>query len=414
MGGIFRLVILAALAIFIFILIFQPRIGICTAEDEVWYVHDVIEPSLDRVKWFEEGQISAAPTWIAEGAWYEASMRQSLVAENNIFVSTYELVNWSLMKPYVEELYGLKFGSFNDFANSLQITPGQWLNMSWEIDTGWYGVSSETTKIRTSYDATSGNAELWTWFHITHVPEYFTSEGKLESWLTGFDLTPISIGSLKRWEFYEDWARSGIKYELNFEAPANVLSQRSGNYTCKLGVSSNYQGYVFKIQQVIDVKMPANTEIKETMPSNITVRNGDTATFVVDRGDTYPASYTIVSGPPAKSLGQVFVESATVWIVTPAGWAALGSLLVLGITGFRGRTVIKRNNTYHRLYKSMVTLFDLYSHDIPRFHEEIDGVSKSIFKMVVDDRITDDQFEKLLRRRDDLLERADKATNKKS
>ncbi len=55
----------------------------------------------------------------------------------------------------------------------------------------------------------------------------------------------------------------------------------------------------------------------------------------------------------------------------------------------------------------MVTLFDLYSQDLSRFREEIDNVSKSIFKMMVEDRITDDQFEKLLRRRDDLMQRAE-------
>ncbi len=406
-GSTFRLISLPVLILIIFILVCQPKIGMC-AEDEVWYVHDVIEPSVDRVRWFEEGTISAAPVWIADGSWYEASMRQSLVAKNDIFVSTYELVDWSLLKPHAEDLYSTKFGSFNDFADALQKTPSHWLDISWEMDTAWYGVSSESTKIRTSYNEASDEAELWTWFHITHVPEYFVSEGKLESWLTGFDLTPISIGSLESWEFYEDWSETGIKYELHFEAPANVLSQRAGNYTCKLGVSSDYQGYTFKIQQAIDVKMPTSTEVKETKPSNMTILNGDTATFVIARGDTYPAAYTIVSGPLTKSLGQAFVESASVWIVSPVGWAAIGSLLVLAITGFRGRTILKRNNTYHRLYKSMVTLFDLYSQDIPRFHEEIDSVSKSLFKMVVEDRITDDQFERLLRRRDDLLERADR------
>jgi len=335
-------------------------------------------------------------------------MRQSLVTENDIFVSTYELVDWSLLKPQVEDLYGTGFDSFNDFANTLQEDPSLWLSSSWEIDSSWYGVASETTKTKTLYDLASDQAELWTWFHITHVPEYFASEGKLESWLTGFDLTPISIGSLARWEFYEDWSGTGIKYELHFEAPSNVLSQRGGNYTCKLGVSSSYQGYTFKIQQTIDVKMPTNSEVKETSPNNMTIYNGDTATFVIARGDTYPVAYTVVSGPVAKSFGQAFVESASVWMVTPVGWAAIGSLLVLAITAFRGRTILKRNNTYRRLYKSMVTLFDLYSDDLPRFHEEIDIVSKSIFKSIVEDRITDDQFERLLRRRDDLLKRADK------
>ncbi len=385
---------------------FLPRVGKC-ADDAVWSVHDVIEPTLDRVKWFEEGTIPAAPTWIADGSWHEASMRQTLVSEGDIFVSTYEFVDWSLVRSNAEKLYGATFNSFKDFATALQNNPGKWLSMSWEIDTDWYGVAPETTKIRTSYDQASSNAELWTWFHITHVPEYFVSEGKLETWLTGFDLTPISVGSLQRWEFYEDWSQTEIKYELHFEAPANLISQSAGNYTCKLGVSADYQGYTFKIQQAIDVKMPTNTEVKAATPNNIASLNGDTATFVISRGATYPEAYTVISGPPTKSIWQAFTESAAVWMLTPVGWASTGSLLVLVLTGLRGRTILKRNNTYHRLYKSMVTLFDLYSQDLSRFREEIDNVSKSIFKMMVEDRITDDQFEKLLRRRDDLMQRAE-------
>ena len=409
----FRLVGLTTLILLIFIMV-SPKRAVCAENEAVWYVHDIVEPSVDRVKWFEEGTFSEAPVWISDGEWYEASMRQSLVASNDIFVSTYELVDWSLLKPHVEELYNTKYASFTDFANSLKNNPSRWIDMSWEVDTDWYGVQAETTRTRTSYDEPSDQAELWTWFHITHVPEYFVSEGKLESWLTGFDLTPISIGSLARWEFYEDWSETGIKYELHFEAPANLLSQRAGNYTCKLGVSSDYRGYTFKIQQTIDIKMPANTEVKEAAPKNMTVLNGDTATFIIARGDTYPAAYTIVSGSPAKSIWQTLGESAAVWMVTPFGWASMGSLIVLIITGFRGRTILKRNNTYHRMYRSMVTLFDMYSQDTPRFHEEMDSVSKSVFKMVVEDRITDDQFERLLRRRDDLLERADRQTEKKS
>ncbi len=56
----------------------------------------------------------------------------------------------------------------------------------------------------------------------------------------------------------------------------------------------------------------------------------------------------------------------------------------------------------------MVTLYDMYSKDNARFHQEMDTVSKTIFKMLVEDKVTDDQFERLLKRRDDLLERADR------
>jgi len=44
--------------------------------------------------------------------------------------------------------------------------------------------------------------------------------------------------------------------------------------------------------------------------------------------------------------------------------------------------------------------------DPSRFNQEMENISSSIFKMLVEDKITDDQFEKLLKRRDDLTERA--------
>jgi hypothetical protein len=56
----------------------------------------------------------------------------------------------------------------------------------------------------------------------------------------------------------------------------------------------------------------------------------------------------------------------------------------------------------------MVTLFELYQGDRARFIDELRVVSVSVFKMLVQDQITEDQFEKLLKLRDDLLERVSK------
>jgi hypothetical protein len=57
------------------------------------------------------------------------------------------------------------------------------------------------------------------------------------------------------------------------------------------------------------------------------------------------------------------------------------------------------------MYKSMVTVYDLYSEDIVRFHQDMERLSASVIKLLIEDKITDEQFEKLLRARDDLLER---------
>jgi enoyl reductase-like protein len=56
----------------------------------------------------------------------------------------------------------------------------------------------------------------------------------------------------------------------------------------------------------------------------------------------------------------------------------------------------------------MVTIYDMYSEDSAKFDREMDNVSRSSIKMLLNDRITDEQFEKLLKRRDDLIERLKK------
>jgi hypothetical protein len=57
------------------------------------------------------------------------------------------------------------------------------------------------------------------------------------------------------------------------------------------------------------------------------------------------------------------------------------------------------------MYNGMVAIYDLYSGDLIKFHQEMANVSNQIFKLLIEDKITDDQFEKLLVRRDDLLKR---------
>ncbi len=384
--------------------VFLVEIGYCE-EAPVWYVHDAIYPSLDSVRWFEEGSIAAPPDWIADGSWVMASMRQSLVSENDIFVSTYEKIDWAIVQPYVNDLYDADFGSFGEFDRALRDDPSLWLEMSWEIDTEWYGVTPARTKLETSFDQTTSEAELWIWFHITQIPEYVVSDKKLEAWLTGFELTPISIGSLERWEFSEDWSSTGTNYELRFEAPAYLLSQQANNFTFRIDVSSYYQGYTFDVRQIIDVNMPANTEVKEAAPYSKYSSIANVATFVIETGDVYPESYVVISGSPSKSIGQAFLEATSNWALTPTGWAAIGTVIVLSLTGIRGRTVWKRTKMYHRLYKSMVTLYELNHGDRAKFTDELQVVSVSVFKMLVQDQITEDQFENLLELRDDLLER---------
>jgi hypothetical protein len=98
-------------------LVASPPLAHCDYT-KVWYVHDVITPSMDEIKWLEEGAIAEPPAWIADGSFYQAHMRQSLVTANDIFVSTYEEFNWPLVCPIAEHYYGVNFNSFQDFENA--------------------------------------------------------------------------------------------------------------------------------------------------------------------------------------------------------------------------------------------------------------------------------------------------------
>lgn len=381
------------------------QMKILCAGEPIWYVHDVIDASLDEVKWTEEGGTTEAVAWITDGLWYAAWMRQSLVGVNDIFVETYESFNWSRIKNIVDYYYGITFNTFYEFASFIENSPSQWLDISWQIDTEWYGVHPNTTKIKYSFNETTANAEIWTWFHITRIPEYFAGEGRMENWLTGFDLTPVSTGNLKMWEFHKKWSISGVWYSLGFKALASILSQHLTNYTLTINFLPEYQGRNNNIQRVIDINMPANSDVKEATPSNMCIINGNTATFVIGKDEKYPSAFTVISGPPTKSLSQTLWEGASLWLFTPGGWATMASITVLSFTALRGRRILNRNKLYHRLYKSIVTIYDMYVGDTLKFHQEMDKLSRSIFTMLVQDRITEEQFEKLLQRRDDLIKR---------
>jgi hypothetical protein len=389
-------------------MLFCPAKIVQASEENIWYVHDIINPSLGFVHWSEEGATRETPPWISDRSWIRASMSQSLVGSNDIFVNIYEQFNWALVRPIAEAYYGTTFTSFSMFENVVAENPGPWLRMSWQIDTHWYGVPLDTTKVVVSYDDSTQVAEMWTWLHITRVPEYLVGEGNLENWLTGFDLTPVSTGSLTLWEVHKDWNANGTYYNLRFEAPADLLTQHGSTYNCTIPVARSYWGNTLKIQQVIDINMPADTEAKAASPADMAVFKGNTATLLIFYGDTYPTLFSTTSGPSSKTLSQTIIDNASIALLSPGGWATIGSLLVLSYTAVRGRKIWQRKKRYHRIYNGMVTIYDLYSHDSKNLAREMEKFSKASIKMLLEDQITDEQFEKLLKRRDDLVERSTK------
>jgi len=376
-----------------------------TENDEVWHITDIINPTLDGVEWIEEGINNESYWWISDGKWYEAHSRQTLVKPDDIFVSLSETFNWTAVNANFSQPYS----SFEDFINEITHDPSWWLGYSWGIDVGWHGVPLNRTKVRAEYNKTTSRAELFIWCHITNIPEYIMGEEQLETyWLTGFDLTSISISNLEALQWYEDFTPSGKYYYIYFKAPANILSQYKDEYSLVLDVSPQYQGKGYNVDQTIHISMPSNTEVQVTSPSNMSTCSGNMATFTLHAGDRYPMSFSVKSGPPIKDVTQSFLESAGHWLSEPSTWVAFASLMVLLYTAFSGKRIWSRRKTYYRLYRSMVNIYDHYALSFAQFHQEIENLSRSITRYFVEDKITDDQFDKLLTRRDDLIERARK------
>jgi hypothetical protein len=373
------------------------------ASSQVWNITDIINPTLDNVKWIEEGNYSKPPDWITDGRWYEAHRRQSLIkSDNHIFVSLSEVFNWTAVNA------DLLYSSFDQFENDITNNPSWWLKYSWGIDVNRHGVPLNRTSLSTKFNATTSRAEIDISCRITNIPEYIIGEKRLESWLTGFDLTSISIGDLEAFEWKEDITTSGRYYYIYFKAPANLLSQYKDTYSLTLDVSPSYQGERYNVEQKIQISMPPSTEVLSTSPPDTSASSGNTVTFTIHHGDRYPTSFSVISGPPIKDPMQSLLESAGHWAFEPSTWVAFGSLMVLLYTAFHGKRIWSKRKTYYRMYRSMVNIYQRYALNFAQFYQEIENLSRSITKCFIEDKITDDQFDKLLTRRDDLIERAKK------
>jgi len=375
-----------------------------TENHHVWHILDIITPTLDSVEWIEEAIYNKSIEWISDSRWYEAHSRLTLVKSDDIFVSFSEIFNWTavnggLLHPY---------SSFDEFRNTISSNPSWWLGYSWGIDVDWHGVPLNRTKVRTEFNSTTSRAEVYIWCHITHIPEYVLGEQRLENWLTGFDLTAISVGSLEALQLYKDFTANKTYYYLYFKAPANIMSQFKDAYSLGLDVSPLYRGLRYDVEQKIQIAMPSNTEVRSASPSNMSTFSGNAVTFTIHEGDRYPTSFLVTSGSPIKDVTQSFLESAGRWLTEPSTWVAFATLTVLFYTAFSGKRIWSRRKTYYRLYKSMVNIYDRHALNFTQFYQEIENLSRSITKYFIEDKITDDQFDKLLTRRDSLIERARK------
>ena len=389
------------------------------AKGQGWEILDNIKPSSDSVEWHERG-INTKPTdWISDGRWYNAHSRQILIkSENYIFATFQETFNWIAVNSSFEQEGWHSYDSFDAFRNHIIDDPGWWLIFSWNLPPEWMGILLNKTRAEAEIDTSTSTAHVEITTYITNVPGYFLDiAGQLleigiggeklpKPLFAGYDLTSIYIGDLEAFQLQEDYNPDGSHYTIRFRAPSNLMTQYKDTYSILLDVAPQYWGQPINKHHLINISMPSNTIIQSALPSEISKSSGNTVTFSLSDNYTYPESFKVMSGPPTKDFGQVFLENLGRWLTEPEIWVAIISAIALIYAAFRGKEILKRKKTYYRLYKSMVSIFDRYSLKYSKFYQEIENLSKSITKYFIDGQISDEQFDKLFARRDDLIARA--------
>ena len=395
-----------------------------SGNSQVWEIYDIVTPTLDKIEWLEKGVHPEPPTWISDGRWREAHSRQILVKSGNYIFATFsESFNWTAVNASLGK-EGFIYSSFDDFGSHLHNDPNWWLVYSWGISGDWLGISLNKTRVVITYDSNTSITFVEISCQITNIPGYFldTASSPREIGIAreklpkplfaGFDLTTIYLGDLEILQLYEDYGPDNRHYKIHFKTPANLLSRSKETYSLSLGISPQCLGQIHNVHRSINISMPSESEVRITSPSNISTCCDNIAMFTLSEGDRYPPSIHVTSGPPVKDLTEILLENIGRWATEPEIWVALGTAIVAFYAIFQGKKMWSKQKTYYRLYKSKVNLYDHYSSDFQKFSREIENLSKSVSKYFIEGKINDDQFDKLLTRRDDLLERAKRLREK--
>jgi hypothetical protein len=374
--------------------------------DGGWQVNDTITPTLDAVEWREEGEYLKALERISDGRWFFLGCRLYLVKSEYLIATFSENFNWTLVKSDLEaeERY---YTSFDEFRDDIENDPRWWLGYSWKIDTEWFGISLDQTTVIIDYNAETSRVRIRIWCHIHHIPNFFLmsvymANRRLKPLFAGFDLSDVHIGVFEELEWYETYTQDITRYRVYYKAPAHLLSLYGTEYSFALPTRDDQ---ISTVTHEITGIMPSDTQVQSTSPVDLASHNENTAIFAVHQGQVYPNSFVVTSGPPIKEFSQIFLENITYWITDPSYWVVFGTFVAIVYGAFSGKRMWDRRKTYYRLYRSMVKTYDLYSHDDAKFFEEIAVLYNSITQCFIENKINDDQFDRLLSRRDDLIER---------
>jgi len=364
-------------------------------QDAVWEVNDTIELTVGWVEWTEQWYNPQPHQLIEDDFWFEYHTREYLINPSDLFLELYETFNWTA----VNEVF-LDFNDWNDFKEQIADDPAWWLNWSWNLNCLRYGISTNSTFIDSELDEDVAFVSVWC--HITQVAEYLIGDelGVGE----GFDFQSISLGKLETYEYISDYTLTDRSIHVHFTAPANILQEQGESYIATIHIDAFEREEPSKWTRKIIIVMPSITQVTETEATPKSIGSSinseidrNMAIFTIQQGEFLPASFTVKSMPPQKTLLE--------FLVNPEVVAVLIATIILLPSSIQGIRMIRRDRTYNRMLRLIVKLYHEYKPNPDALEKEMENLTESIFASFIENKITDEQLEKLLHRRDDFLAR---------
>ncbi len=172
---------------------------------------------------------------------------------------------------------------------------------------------------------------------------------------------------------------------------ARVLRQVGDEYTAAIDIAPQFQDTTNDEVRAVTFVMPPETEVEDVAPSTVGSFKDNVATFTISKDTKFPYYLTITSGPSEKTVTQLFVENFT----SPDRILVMAGVGTLLVSGFQGASMLRRRKAYGRTAKLIAKIYENKRRDQKALSSELITIHDSLYRMFVEDKMTDEQFEKL-------------------
>lgn len=348
-----------------------------------WQSNETVILTLGKID-LTERRLTRTQSYAHIYGWIEFHQREHFISYDEIFIGLSEKFEWEKVNSNPQ--FGLGFPSWESFAKNLTQTSSWWLEYSWDLKSSWYGIlEKETTVIMEKIGEIASVTVLC---HVRDVSKYIIGHSLGNS---VFDLYSVDLGKIEVYEYYYDSTKSGQSVYLHLKAPSTILQQVKDKHTATVSIAPQFQNTASDEERIMTFIMPPTTEVESISPSTVGSFKANIATFTISTGAKFPNSFTLVSGPPKKEITELVVETFT----SPDRILVIAGVTTLLVSSLQGFSMLRRRKTYGRTAKLIAKVYEENRNSSEALIRELTSIHDSLYSMFVEDKITDEQFEKL-------------------